>query len=195
MSSESLDEIMKELSSIEERRERILKGIRDILIYTRKIISSIHRGDLEDAKKNIAIVDKKEEELRAYAGNDLYYYLMDAETEIVEAKILYAIALNNNIPRRKELDVKGSSYLLGILDSIGEIKRMILDLLRNDRYEEALRLFGLMEDIYSSIMPFVIYDNILPGFRKKLDQDRIIIESVREIITEEARRRIFLSKL
>ena len=195
MNEELLEEIRRELSLIEERRENILKGIRDILIYTRKIISSIHKGDLKEAEKYIVLADNKDKELRAYANNDLYHYLIDAEAEIVEAKILYAIASKKDIPSYKELDVKIHSYLLGILDAIGEIKRMILDLLRNDKYEDVLRLFELIEDTYSLIMPLAIYDNILPGLRRKLDQDKMIIESVREIITEESRRRMLFSKL
>jgi translin len=195
MNDKLFEEIRRELSSIEERRENILKGIRDILIYTRKIMSSIHRGDLKEAEKYIVLADSKDKELRVYANNDLYHYLIDAEAEIVESKILYAIAAKKDIPSYKELDVKIHSYLFGILDSIGEIKRMILDLLRNDKYEDTLRLFEFIEDTYSLIMPLAIYDNILPGLRRKLDQDKMIIESVREIITEESRRRMLFNKL
>jgi translin len=193
--SNSIDKIMNELSSIEERRELILKGIRDILMYARKSIVAIHKSDLDEAKKYIGLMDIKHKELKELASDDLYYYLINAETEIVEAKSLYAIATDNNLPLYEELDVKGNSYILGLLDCIGEMKRMILDLLRNDNYHKALRLFKLMEDIYSMLMPFTVYDNIMQGVRRKLDQDRILIESVREVITEESRRRAFLDEL
>ncbi|RMF31621.1 MAG: RNA-binding protein [Candidatus Nitrosothermus koennekii] len=191
----SIDKIMNELSSIEERRELILKGIRDILMYARKAIVLIHKSDLDEAKKHIDLMDVKHKELKELAMDDLYYYLINAETEIVEAKSLYAIASDHNLPLYEELNVKGSSYILGLLDCIGEMKRMILDLLRNDNYHKALRLFKFMEDIYSMLMPFAVYDNIMQGVRRKLDQDRILIESVREVITEESRRRAFLDEL
>ncbi|GIU70679.1 MAG: hypothetical protein KatS3mg003_0158 [Candidatus Nitrosocaldaceae archaeon] len=191
----SIDKIMNEFSSIEERRELILKGIRDILMYARKAIVAIHKSDLDEAKKHIELMDIKHKELKELAMDDLYYYLINAETEIVEAKSLYAIATDYNLPLYEELNVKGSSYILGLLDCIGEMKRMILDLLRNDNYHKALRLFKLMEDIYSILMPFAVYDNIMQGVRRKLDHDRILIESVREVITEESRRRAFLDEL
>jgi translin len=46
----------------------------------------------------------------------------------------------------------------------------------------------LMDKIYGIIYPLAVYDNLMPGLRKKLDVSRILIENVRAIITEEQRR-------
>lgn len=190
-----LKEIIDELNSIEERREVILKGNRDVLMSCRKAIVSIHQQKLDDASKYIKEAEDKLLELRSKAKDDLYYYLINTEAELVEAKILFAIANKDSLPSYPSLNVKGSSYILGLLDCIGELKRMTLDLIRYDKYEEALTAFEIMECIYSSAMQFAVYDNIVQGVRRKLDQNRILIESVREVITEESRRRIFLDKL
>lgn len=188
-------EIFDELNSIEERREAILKGNRDILMSCRKAIVSIHQQKLEDASKYITEAENKLLELRSKANDDLYYYLINTETELVEAKSLFAIANKETLPTYANLNVKGASYILGLLDCIGELKRMTLDLIRYDKYEEAVKIFEMMQEIYSSTMQFAIYDNIVQGVRRKLDQNRILIESVREVITEESRRRTFLDKL
>jgi translin len=45
-----------------------------------------------------------------------------------------------------------------------------------------------MDKIYGIIYPLAVYDNLMPGLRKKLDVSRILIENVRAIITEEQRR-------
>lgn len=192
---ESLSLIKEELDSIERRREDILKGMRDVLLNCRRAIVSIHNNMLDDAKSYIDTADKKHEDLKDKAKEDLYYYLLDCEVELVEAKVLYAIAKGLKIPSYKELGVKGSSYILGILDCIGELKRMVLDLLRNNKYDDANKLFRLMEDLYSLLMPFAVYDNIVQGVRRKLDQDKVTIESIREVITEEVRRQEFISNL
>ena len=188
-------DILDELNSIEERREAILKGNRDILMSCRKAIVSIHQNRLEDASKYIKEAEVKLLELRDKAKDDLYYYLINTEAELVEAKSLFAIANKDTLPTYASLNVKGASYILGLLDCIGELKRMTLDLIRYDKYEEAVKIFDIMQDIYSSTMQFAIYDNIVQGVRRKLDQNRILIESVREVVTEEARRRIFLEKI
>jgi translin len=92
------------------------------------------------------------------------------------------------------LNVSLNAYLTGLLDCIGEIKRMIYDNLRRNDSETSLSLFVIMQSLYDSIYPFSFYDNILPGVRKKLDVGKRIIEDVRITITEEQRRKDFLNK-
>ncbi len=194
----SINRIMDELDSIERRREAILKGIRDILMYCRKAIVAIHSRDLPKAMDYISIsekkAEKKHEELKEYADDDLSHYLVTAESEMLEAKVLYAIANNDDLPAY-DGKVMVTSYILGLLDCIGEMKRMVLDHLRNDEYDKAVNLFKMMEGIYSLLIPSAAYDNILQGIRRKLDLNRILIESVREVITEESRRKAFLKEL
>ena len=187
--------LIQELDSIEERREAILKGVRDILINCRKAIISIHNSKIDEAKQYIKQTEEQLSNLRLKARDDLYYYLINVEAEYVEAKALLAIIDSKAILDYDSLDVKPSSYILGMLDCIGELKRIALDLIRDDKYGEAVRIFDIMQEIYSSLMPLAIYDNIVQGLRRKLDQNRLIIESVREVITEEARRRSFLNEL
>jgi translin len=52
-----------------------------------------------------------------------------------------------------------------------------------------------MQEIYSAIYPFSIYDNIVNGIRKKLDVCKILIENTRELITEESRRSVLIGSL
>jgi translin len=72
---------------------------------------------------------------------------------------------------------------------------MVYDMVRLGRYEQAELLFGVMQEIYSNIYPFSIYDNIVNGIRKKLDICKILIENTRELITEESRRSILIESL
>jgi translin len=88
----------------------------------------------------------------------------------------------------KSLDVSDISYVMGLLDCIGEIKRMIIDKIRAEGTSNVNTLFELMDKIYGIIYPLAVYDNLMPGLRKKLDVSRILIENVRAIITEEQRR-------
>jgi translin len=54
--------------------------------------------------------------------------------------------------------------------------------------EDARNLFGTMEEIYGLIYPFAIYDNLVNGIKRKLDVNKMLIEDVRALITEESRR-------
>jgi translin len=84
---------------------------------------------------------------------------------------------------------------MGLLDCIGEIKRMIIDKIRSEGTSNVTALFELMDKIYGIIYPLAVYDNLMPGLRKKLDVSRILIENVRAIITEEKRRTIMIEKI
>ena len=50
---------------------------------------------------------------------------------------------------------------------------MIYDNLRTERTADALGLFALMEDLYSSIYPFSVYDNIVPGIKKEVGRSKV----------------------
>jgi translin len=95
----------------------------------------------------------------------------------------------------KELNVSGSSYITGLLDCIGEIKRMIYDRMRSGRADDAIKLFALMQDIHSAVYPFAIYDHLVPGMRRKLDIAKMLIEDIRAIVTEEARREVMIKAI
>jgi translin len=120
--------------------------------------------------------------------DDLQKYLYIAEQEFVEAFCLFSISENSVIPSMKALEVSDVSYVMGLLDCIGEIKRMIIDKIRAEGTSNVNDLFELMDKIYGTIYPLAVYDNLMPGLRKKLDVSRILIENVRAIITEEQRR-------
>ena len=127
-------------------------------------------------------------EFRDYAEDDLKRYMLVPEQEFVEASVLMSIIDNSEIPGVLDLKVSGPSYTLGLLDSIGETKRMIYDKIRQGKSDDARELFKIMEHLYSLIYPFAIYDNLVGGLRRKLDVAKMLIEDVRALITEESRR-------
>jgi translin len=95
----------------------------------------------------------------------------------------------------RSLEVYDISYVLGLLDCIGEIKRMVIDKIRSEGISNVNTLFELMDRIYGTIYPLAVYDNLMPGLRKKLDISRLLIENVRAIITEEKRRTVMIERI
>lgn len=190
-----VEEINKKFKDIEERRNAIIKGTRDATILCSKAIVSMHSH-----KKNetIEYIEKAKELLKQFkelGKDDLQKYLYIAEQEFVEAYCLFSIAENSAIPNKRSLEVSDISYVMGLLDCIGEIKRMIIDKIRFEGTSNVTALFELMDKIYGTIYPLAVYDNLMPGLRKKLDVSRILIENVRAIITEEKRRTIMIEKI
>jgi len=185
---ETLSRIEARLKEIEERREKILKDMRTITLNASKAIISVHAKRKKNAERLLEESKKVLIETSKIAGNDLQKYLVQPAAEYVEASITIAISEKKTIPKQEDLDVDDIPYLLGILDAVGEIKRMVYDRLREGRVKEAIRLFKAMEDIYASLTPFAAYDHIVQGIRRKTDVARVLIEDTRAIVTEELRR-------
>jgi translin len=186
----SLKSINDELQLIENRREQLIKESRDIIILCSQSIISLHQGHLKlDKAKDLYF------SLKTLAQADLLRYLSMSEQELVECSLLMSIVKNEALPGLDDIGVSNQAYLFGILDCIGEIKRMVYDMVRLNRYDQAEYLFRVMQEIYSEIYPFSIYDNLVNGIRKKLDVCKILIENTRELITEEARRSIIIESL
>ncbi len=188
----SLEEIDKSLKDVQDRREKLIKGSRDIVMLCSKSIVAMHHSQLEDAKSKMDQAKAMLEEFRKYAKQDLYRYITVAEQELVEAYALKSVMDNKPLPSMRELNVTGESYLTGLLDCVGEIKRLVYDRMRSGKGKDAEKLFSTMEEIYNAIYPFAVYDNIVSGLRKKLDVARILIEDIRATVTEENRRKALI---
>jgi translin len=188
----SLEEIDEKLKDVQDRREKLIKGTRDVVMLCSKSIVAMHHSQLEDAKSKMDQAKIMLEEFRKYARQDLYRYIAVAEQELVEAYALRAVMDHKPMPSMKELDVTGESYLTGLLDCVGEIKRLVYDRMRSGNEEDAEKLFATMEEIYNAIYPFAVYDNIVSGLRKKLDVASRLTEDIRATVTEESRRKALI---
>jgi translin len=184
----SLGKISKSLESSLEKRESLIKDTRQIVILCSESIIECHKKDLQEAAKKIQKAGKLLEQYRKKADADLYKYLLMPEQEFVEAVSLLSILQGRQIPTVESLKVKEESYLLGLLDCIGELRRNIYDKIRLGHAEDAKKMFDVMEEMYLVLYPFAYFDKIVKDVRKKLDVARILVEETRIAITEEIRR-------
>jgi translin len=185
---ESLRAINEELKRTEERREKLLRETREVISLCSKSIVDMHYHKQKEAKEKLAEANTMLVEFRNYTTGDLQKHLSVPEQEFVEASTLMSIIEDSEVPGLPDLQVSGSAYIMGLLDCIGEIKRMVYDRVRAGSPEGAHDLFNFMEQIYSSVYPFAIYDNLVGGLKRKLDVAKILIEDVRVLLTEESRR-------
>jgi translin len=184
----SLDKISKSLADVQDNREFLLKNTREIIILCSRSIISVHKGDLKTAKKNLVEVDLLLKKYRKKATSNLRRYLVTSEQEYVEAASLLAVVEGKEIPSDKKLNVMEESYVLGLLDCVGELKRMTFDKIRIGDTKNALRVFEIMENLYLHLYTFSMYDKVIKEARRKIDVNRILVDDVRGAITEEKRR-------
>ncbi|MGD8917922.1 MAG: RNA-binding protein [Nitrosopumilaceae archaeon] len=191
----SLDKISKSLANVQDNREFLLRNTREIVILCSKSIISVHKGDLKTAKKNLKQADSLLKKYKKKAEFDLRRYMVTPEQEYVEAACLIAVVERKEVPSDVKLKVMSESYVLGLLDCIGELKRMVFDKIRVGDIKEALRIFEIMENLYLHLYSFSMYDKVVKEARRKIDVGRILVDDTRGAITEEKRRSELIATL
>jgi translin len=184
----SLNKITKSLGDIQDSREFLLKNTREIIILCSRSIIAVHKGDLKEGKKNLKQAEILLKKYKKKATGQLRRYLITPEQEFVEAACLIAIVEKKEIPSDKKLDVMPESYVLGLLDCVGELKRRVFDEIRIGQIDEATEIFEIMEDLYLQLYTFSMYDKVVKEARRKIDVNRVLVDDVRSAITEEKRR-------
>ena len=184
----SLPTISKNLEKTNSKREFLIKNNRETVILCSQAIISIHKNDLSTAKKKIAKAKSELTKLKQKSTGDLIRYIITPEQEFVEAASLLAVIEGKEIPSVKSLNVSDESYILGLLDCIGELKRQVIDKIRVGDSKRATQLFDVMENLYLLLYPFASYDKIVKETRRKLDVNRMLVEETRSVLTEEIRR-------
>lgn len=165
-------------------RESSLYKLREILRKSSLSIKKIHQGDFKESKKLINECEKKlkeiKKELKKYP--EIYYqgFLHQTEKEVIEAKSVLTIIEKKEVPDIEDFDPV--SYLHGICESLGEIRRYVLDKMRKgeDNFEDYLKI---MDEIYFFLLNFQFTDSITRSLRKQIDYARGIIEKTRGEIT------------
>lgn len=189
---------MHKLESIAERirqsfdvrtakRDEALKQARQLIRACSLSIRAVHRDDKEAMEANLAeaqrLADNLRDELKNYP--DLFYagYTQDSLKEFVEANVTCALIQNQPLQTPEELGVENSTYLNGLAEVVGELRRRTLDILRSGYSQEAERLLGNMDDIYSVLVTMDYPDAITNGLRRQTDLARGIIEKTRGDVT------------
>ena len=191
----SLNKIAELLSDVQDAREFLLKNTRDIIILCSRSIISVHKGDMQSANNNLKQAENLLKKYQKKTTPDLRRYIIVPEQEFVEATSLIAIVEKKKVPSYKQLKVLPESYVLGLLDCVGELKRMVFDKIRTGDIEDALRIFEIMENLYLQLYPFSMYDKVVKEVRRKIDVNRILVDDARGIITEEKRRQELIKSL
>jgi len=180
------EEIKNDLDALDEKREYILPITRDIVRNCSEIIKSVHRNEFEgiehridETKKMIVSIKEKASDTLEGMGKN---YMGIVNQEFTEAVTFYSLVKNDNIPSYNEIGVNPYEYLLGLSDLIGELKRMILNKIRNNDIESAEHLYEHMEIIHEYLFGLDYPSGLLPGFRKKIDRSRALLNSTLELI-------------
>lgn len=173
-------DIGQQLDDKDTVRELALKSSRTIERLSRQMIQDIHNGEWTREKFNDALleVSKVKSILEDYPELFDSGLLRNGFQELAEAHILWAISRDQEPMSPKELEITQSSYLIGLGDVVGELRRMILDSLIQGDIERAMVFMDKMESIKDMLMEFDFPNAIVP-IKNKQDIARDLVEKTR----------------
>ncbi|HEX6511035.1 MAG TPA: haloacid dehalogenase, partial [Chloroflexota bacterium] len=110
-------------------------------------------------------------------------FIHDCQKEFAEANITLALLSDRPLPSPADLKVLLPAYLNGLAEAVGEVRRHILDLVRQGALERCEPLLRRMDDIYSLLVTIDYPDAITGGLRRSTDVARNILEKTRGDLT------------
>jgi translin len=191
LTRKDLAAIQKQLTHYDEVREQVLSLSRTATRLAGATILDIHRGNMDSAangitkvEETLSRIEKLSDEFSEFKTSQS---VVVAHQEYVEAMTLRSITDSEKIPSISDVKSDYRSYMLGLLDAVGEFRRMALNSLRKGDVGTAEKLLDAMQGIYDDLQTLE-HTSIIPTFRVKMDAARRIIESTRGDVVTEVRR-------
>jgi translin len=189
-----VNKIEKSIDNKDKVREQALRSSRDIIIGCRKAIQLIHQESMKNAVNNIKKASTKLQSLYELTKGypEIFHagFVENAAQELVEAQCFYNIMKGRDLPDPDDIKTTYSSYLLGLCDLVGELRRAALDSIRTGQAKEADNYLNMMDEIYDVIIRFDYPSGLIP-IKKKQDMVRNLIERTRgELAVASCERRI-----
>ncbi len=168
-------------------REQALSSSRKAVRTSANAIRAIHRGEQGEANRLMgearSELDRAEGAVTEHPDVRWAGFVHDAQKEYAEARLTQSVVDGADLPSPDDLGVTMAAYLNGIAETIGELRRSVLDLLRRGETDRAEDLLRTMDDFYYVLVTVDYPDAITGNLRRWTDVARGIIEKTRGDVT------------
>ena len=183
----------------DEAREKALRSCRQVIRYSADAIRAVHRQEHDKAKRLLDLAHELLRELNqdlAKHGKLLHSgFVHDAQKEFAEGHITLALIAREDLPKPGALGVSNAAYLDGLGESVGELRRHILDSMRRDDFSQCEELLTVMDEIYGILIAMDFPELLAHGLRRTTDAVRGIIERTRGDLTVSLRQKNLETRL
>ena len=183
----------------DKAREKALRSCRQVIRYSADAIRAVHRQEHDRAKR---LLDSAHELVQELNHDPLGHgrllnsgFIHDAQKELAEGCITLALVGREDLLKPETLGVSTAAYLDGLGESVGELRRYILDSLRRDDFSRCEELLGIMDAIYGILITMDFPELLAHGLRRTTDAIRGIIERTRGDLTVALRQKKLETKL
>lgn len=183
----------------DEAREKALRSCRQVIRYSANAIRAVHRQEQDNARQLLNSAAKLIQDMNhdlAKHGWLLHSgFVHDAQKEFAEGRITLALIAEEALPKPETLAVSNAAYLDGLGESVGELRRYILDNLRKGEFSHCEELLTIMDGIYGILMTMDFPELVTHGLRRTTDAVRGIVERTRGDLTVALRQKELETKL
>lgn len=109
--------------------------------------------------------------------------LHDAAKEYAEARLTAAMVGDGPLPSPQDLDVSAPAWLNGLAEAASELRRHLLDRLREGDLARGERLLTVMDEAYALLVTMDYPDGVSGGLRRTTDALRAVLERTRSDLT------------
>jgi len=194
-----VDDMRSDFGARHAAREQGLARCREALRHSANAIRAVHRGEFPAAEELVAqasaLLGQAQDALSRHPSIFHAGFVHDAQKEYAEACLTLAIIAGRPLPTPQALGIEYNAYLNGLGETVGELRRHLLDRLRAGDVEHCERVLSDMDDIYSVIVTFDYPEAITSGLRRTADAVRGILERTRGDLTIAVRQRDLERKL
>jgi translin len=189
--SESLtatsQEIISRFDQLSQARDSALNEGRQVVRLSANSIRAVHRGEFEEAMKLLTEANSRLTEVVQHLAPypSIYWagYVQDAMKEYAEAQMTYAMVHGDQMPTPGDLGIEDAPFLNALAEAASEMRREVLDRLRANDQDEAIRLLERMDDVYDLLVTIDYPDAITGGLRRTTDALRAVLERTRGDVT------------
>ena len=192
------EQLRQDLVSRDAAREKLLPLCRDAIRHSSNAIRAVHRQEFSHAAEllvNARNLLNEAEAIGEYSETGGAGAVRDAQKEYAEASVTLALVTGEPLPQHKALGVDAAAYLNGMGEAVGEIRRYLLDAMRQGDLSRGEELLAAMDDIYSVLVTMDFPDAITGGLRRTTDMVRGVLEKTRSDLTLAIRQKELEAKL
>lgn len=176
-----------ELDAANAAREVALPRCRAAIRSSGSAIRAVHRLEPDRADGLVAEAEAAIREAQAavepFPDLAAAGFLYDAEKEYVEAAATVCLVAGESLPSAADLAVHRTSWLKGLAEAASELRRHLLDRLRDGDLERGEELLAVMDQVYDALVVVDYPDALTGGLRRTLDQLRAVLERSRGDVT------------
>ncbi len=177
------ESVRAHLDAKHKAREQALALTREVIRLSANAIRAVHRREFGAAEELLAKARSNLEQTEKGLAQhqDIFHagFVHDSQKEFAEASTTLALIAGRPLPTPEELGVMGPAYLNGIGETVGELRRHLLDSLRQGEIGHCEECLGAMGDIYDVLITMDYPEAVTSGLRRTADAMRGILERTR----------------